>query len=121
MTAYCLLFKFHNTGRLHLATYDSMIERGLAIISYSAYADVVSEWEMKTTMNGKPAVWPLEVHLKFQEHINHQMKADERIINANFFTPRPAVDEYNRGSRNSGFVFTVNPGLRVCIVQWIVF
>lgn len=121
MTAYCMLLKFHNTGRLHLATYDSMTERALAIISYSAYADVVSDWEMRTTIDGTPAVWPLEVHLKFQEYINSKMKADERIINANFFTPRPAVDEYNRGSSYSGFVFTVNPGLRVCIVQWTVF
>lgn len=45
MTKYCVTFRFHNTGQLSTAKYDSSTERVIAIIGYGQYADVVDTWE----------------------------------------------------------------------------
>lgn len=45
MTKYCVTFRFHNTGQLSTAKYDTSTERAIAIIGFGQYADVVDTWE----------------------------------------------------------------------------
>lgn len=45
MTLYCAIFQFHNTGQCNIGRYASALERALAIIGFSAYADVLRQWE----------------------------------------------------------------------------
>ena len=42
---YCVTFRFHNTGQLNTAKYDTATERALAIIGYGQYAYVIDTWE----------------------------------------------------------------------------
>jgi len=62
---------------------------------------------MTTTINSQPADWPPEVWAKwhtFAEHADPKL-TDDPVRGANYFTPRPYVDEYNTGSRDEGFVY----------------
>jgi hypothetical protein len=58
----------------------------------------------RTTINGKDAVWPENVVALWQS-IMANVDDERPVTNANFFTPRPYVDEYNRGSKEAGFVY----------------
>jgi hypothetical protein len=62
---------------------------------------------MNTSVNGKDAVWPEQVQ-KLWDTLTDFPKG--KLVTANWFTARPWIDEYNRGSEHEGFVFTVLQG-----------
>lgn len=49
------------------------------------------------------------------DNVSHRFEIGEWCSSANYFTPRPYQDEYNRGSDKEGFVYVVQPGNRVCL------
>lgn len=65
---------------------------------------------MRTLINGKPAAWPQHVKDKWTAALagRKPRHPDERVTDANYFTPRPHKDAYNRGSREEGFTYTVH-------------
>lgn len=72
---------------------------------------------MKTTINGKQATWSKAIkELWFEVSTG----IDKFVVTANWFTARPYVDEYNRGSEHEGFVYTTLEGYthHVYTVQW---
>ena len=74
--------------------------------------------EMKTSINAMPANWTPEIKAKWANKVEPLIADDESIHVANYHTPRPYVDEYNRGTDKAGFVYTVLPGYKVCTVEW---
>lgn len=71
---------------------------------------------MERLVNGKPGEWPERVERLWKEKV--LFGDGETCERANWFTPRPFVDEYNQGSKTEGFVYTVNPGRRVAVREW---
>lgn len=57
---------------------------------------------MRTTINGQPADWPESV----REIWDAFDLPEDEVIAANWYTARPAVDEYNRGSKKEGFTYS---------------
>lgn len=74
---------------------------------------------MRTLINAKDAAWTRAIQADWNAHVAPRFKAGETCQSANYYTPRPYVDEYNRGSNSRGFVYVVNPGRRVCLVQLV--
>lgn len=80
---------------------------------------------MRTLINGREAPWPPEVQALWDTLVAIDLVDPERTCyHANYFTPRPYVDEYNRGDVREGFTFiTTNPGSHLspkCVDQRIV-
>lgn len=67
---------------------------------------------MRTQLNGKDADWPDWVREKWDAFLTSAIPALDAttVTSSNYFQPRPAVDEYNRGSREEGFTFVVSTG-----------
>jgi len=63
---------------------------------------------MKTSINGKAAEWPDEVKAKWDTIISDPGCPNGKVTNANYFMPRPYRNEYDRGSEDEGFVYTIN-------------
>lgn len=83
---------------------------------------------MRTSINGKEAPWPEDVQRIWRERVGDQREQVDRevgvtIVSANYFTPRPYVDKYNTGSRDTGFTYVARalPAGRpqVCYCNWI--
>ncbi len=74
---------------------------------------------MQTTFNANPASWLPEVEALWKSMVLDNAGKGEEYVAANFFTARPWRNEYDRGSPNEGFVFTVraDDGLHVCMAQ----
>lgn len=72
-----------------------------------------------TQINGTDAPWPPEVWDLWCDRVVPLFAPDETCSLANYFTARPATDEWNRGSKMTGFVYVVSPGRHVCIKEWI--
>lgn len=70
---------------------------------------------MKTSLNGKEAEWPEVVRVRFEELMAERPPAN--ITSAAYAARRPYVDEYNRGSNEHGFVYTIDER-KVCYV-WL--
>jgi hypothetical protein len=73
-----------------------------------------------TQINGHAATWTSAIWRRWYTVADD---ADPKwrgvtVSLANYYTPRPYVDEYNRGSRYTGFTYTLQPGNRVCMVEW---
>ncbi len=65
---------------------------------------------MRTSINGKPAEWTPAIWAKwhtFLDAVDPKHVVGVTVLDANYFVPRPRVDEYNRGSREEGFVYTI--------------
>jgi hypothetical protein len=73
---------------------------------------------MKTSIRGKPSAWPQGVHSRFECLVGSRLNEGEVVTSANYFTPRPRIDEWNHPTYTAGFVYTLN-GRRVCIVEWV--
>lgn len=73
----------------------------------------------RTMVNGKEATWTETTLKSWRLHVAPRFAKGETCTDANAFFPRPYVDEYNRGSSKSGFVYTVQPGRRVCFVDLV--
>lgn len=69
---------------------------------------------MKTLVNAKPREWAAQTQSLWDEHVAPLFEEGEWCRRANYYTPRPWMDEYNRGSDWEGFVYTVQPGNHVC-------
>lgn len=58
---------------------------------------------MKTTINAKAAQWSDAIQAKWDGE-----EIEGFVTNANWYTARPYVDEYNRGSTEEGFIYTIS-------------
>ena len=58
-----------------------------------------------------------EIEDLWSKHVDPLFEHGETCETANYYTPRPYVDTYNKGSNTSGFVYIVNPGRRVCFYE----
>lgn len=67
----------------------------------------------RTLINGKPAVWGPELWRLFGQHVDHRGYI---VTHANYYEPRPYVDQYNRGSAERGFVYTLQTR-QVCFAR----
>lgn len=80
---------------------------------------VVAPREVQTLENGKPALWPESLHKLWLAKTADWSEADRaRVYYINHYTPRPYVDDYNRGSRYEGFTYILSPAA-VCYLEWI--
>jgi hypothetical protein len=75
---------------------------------------------MQTTVNGKETDWTPEIWQKWYTFAD---MADPKLSrgtvrHANYFTPRPYRNEYDRGSGEEGFVFTLTIPDRVLPTVW---
>jgi hypothetical protein len=70
----------------------------------------------KTTVNGRPAAWGEDISKLWLAKVAVKFDEGETCSTANYYTPRPWQNEYDRGSDKEGFVYVVQPGYRVC--QW---
>lgn len=70
----------------------------------------------QTSINGKHASWNdrPDIQALWEEKVMTKLKEGEWVTTANYYEPRPYVDEYNRGSNREGFVYTLQPGNHVC-------
>lgn len=63
--------------------------------------------DMRTSVNGKTASWDATIWRKWQA-IAFPVEVDQsKITGANYYTPRPRRNEYDRGHPDEGFVYTV--------------
>src|SRR5262245_1039659 len=74
-----------------------------------------------TSIRGTEAAWPEAVKelwcSKVEAHPGYdQLTKDRAVTRANYYTPRPYVNEYNRGSYTEGFTFIV--GRQVYVHEW---
>lgn len=56
-------------------------------------------------INGVEAEWTVEIQNLWNEYKSEDM-TDDAVSLANYFTPRPYKDEYNRGDNKRGFTYT---------------
>lgn len=78
----------------------------------------------KTMVMGVDAPWDEEILKEWKDRVAPRFKRGETCEAANFYRPRPWVDEYNRGSPYYGFTYTVCVadrvyGRDVAYVQWL--
>lgn len=73
-----------------------------------------------TLINSRETPWPEDVQRRWEEKVVPRFRPGERCSRANYFTPRPYVDEWNRGSDKVGFVYIVLREDRAlsCMVDW---
>jgi len=81
---------------------------------------------VKTQVNGVDAPWDEATWSKWHEVSKKWPGVDRMsVTQANYFTPHPYVDEWDRGDTKEGFVYTLH-GRDVCMavisggVPWIV-
>ena len=60
---------------------------------------------MITKINGKVRIWPNTVAALWAATENG--RPGGVVLEANYYTPRPYRNEYDRGSMESGFVYTI--------------
>lgn len=76
--------------------------------------------KFRTQINGKDAEWSALLWMlwyTFADATDPKWK-DVTVSSANYYTPRPYVDEYNRGNNKAGFTYILQPGNKVAYVQW---
>jgi hypothetical protein len=74
----------------------------------------------KTQINGQDAEWSAliwQLWYTFADHADPKW-TNVTVSTANYYTPRPYVDEYNTGSTQAGFCYVLNPGQRVIVTSW---
>lgn len=79
---------------------------------------------MKTSVRGTPSAWSNEVWLLWEKRVLPLLEAEgSRCSAANYFTPRPWRNEYDRGSATEGFccVLHLREGgePRVSLFEWV--
>lgn len=72
----------------------------------------------RTTVRGVEADWTPEIWEKWDKREDLTDKTDQPLVvlTANYYTPRPYVDDYSRGSTKEGFTFVI--GSRVYFHEW---
>lgn len=73
---------------------------------------------LKTSINGKPAPWTREIwKLWSDKAATLPFRDGELVTDCNYHTPRPYRNEYDRGTTDEGFVYTIN-WRRVAFIRW---
>lgn len=67
---------------------------------------------MREQINSVRVEWPDNVRQRFAELMEDDLP---RVTQANYFTPRPWRNEWDRGDDSHGFVYTLD-GRHVCII-----
>ena len=62
---------------------------------------------MKESVNGARQTWTDEIRAKWVKAWRGHEDDMALVTSANYFTPRPFRNEYDRGSRDEGFVYTL--------------
>lgn len=104
-------------------------ERGTCVTGWPKSATEPPPWEHDyietgpvlphiTMIRGTIEDWPADVLAHWTRRVSPLFSAGETCSQANYYTPRPYVDEYNTGSKDYGFTYVVNPGHRVCFLNW---
>jgi len=82
---------------------------------------------MITSINGQLSTWPQDILDKWIAEwtkTGDKRKYLTTVSRCNYFTPRPYVDEYNRGDTKEGFVYVVDRQVVMAVVKggvpWIV-
>lgn len=70
---------------------------------------------MQTSINGKEAEWSPEIRALWNATADGRPHG--KLISANYFTPRPYRNEYDQGSRDEGFTYTVKQGYQHRVFQ----
>ena len=60
--------------------------------------------------------WPPEVEAMWQQVRASEDAPEGEVSHANYFTPRPHRNEYDRGSSDEGFVYTMG---RKVLIAWL--
>lgn len=82
--------------------------------------EIVSITPKRIAVNGDfDADWTESTWKLWHENASIRFKVGEWCSSANYFTPRPYRNEYDRGSASEGFVYVVQPGQRVCMWERI--
>ena len=75
----------------------------------------MSRKPQETSINAKPSVWSGDIWRKWRQvarGINGAWakigKGPAVVTHANYYTPRPYMNEYDRGSKAEGFIYTIN-------------
>jgi hypothetical protein len=64
---------------------------------------------VRTQIRGEEAPWPEYVRQKWLNATAHWPPGErEKVTLAGYFTPRPYVDEWNRGSSTEGFTYVLH-------------
>lgn len=76
---------------------------------------------MVTQINGKEAEWPEAIRQLWESEM--AKREPVYVVQANYFRPRPYRDQWDRGSRDSGFVYVVRDceftlGTRACRITY---
>lgn len=72
----------------------------------------------RTAVSGKVAPWGPAELAEWRRRVAPLLQEGETVEQANYFTPRPWRNEFDRGSDTFGFCYIVNPGRLVCVVDW---
>jgi len=83
---------------------------------------------MRTSINGQVAEWNETIWQLWHTHVDladpKLSDAEARISDANYFTPRPYVDEYNRGDTKTGFTVTQGRAVHMIVISggtpWVI-
>ena len=62
---------------------------------------------MRTSINGLEADWTPDIQAKWEAARDESAPDAAEVVQANYFTPRPWRNEYDRGSPDEGFTYTV--------------
>ena len=73
---------------------------------------------METKISGHSAVWTHEIWEKW--NALWDTPSESVISEANYFTPRPYVDEYNTGSNDEGFTYVQGESYHKQVSQVII-
>lgn len=71
-----------------------------------------------THINAELQPWPDWIWALWNEKIIMRFANGELCSWANYFTPRAAKNEWDKGRTTAGFVYVVQPGNHVCEVSW---
>ena len=76
-----------------------------------------------TLIMGGHALWTDEIQKEWNDRISPLFRKGQSCPYANYYRPRPKVDEYNLGSAYFGFTYTVCDHVKgtrdVCQTQWL--
>lgn len=75
--------------------------------------------EPETSVNGTRTTWAPDTW-EMYAHVAGELKGPHRVIAADYFTPRPYVDEFNPGRTFAGFTLTVKrpASVQQYVVDW---
>jgi hypothetical protein len=65
-----------------------------------------------------PGLWTPGIFGLWETHAAPRFKDGEWCSSANYYEPKPAKDEYDHARDHYGFTYTVQPGNRVCFVNF---